>query len=55
MFIDFPVGLHVCVIIVIGTWLFLAVHELEHKRRLAVVFKCAILVAGGAAIIKQLT
>jgi hypothetical protein len=42
-----------CAIIIIGAFLFAAVDRLEPNRRLAIVFKCAILVAGGAAIAKQ--
>ena len=41
-------------IIFIGAFLFTAVEWLEPNPRLAIVFKCAILAAGGAAIAKQL-
>ena len=41
-------------IIFIGAFLFTAVEWLEPNRRLAIVFKCAILAAGGAAIANQL-
>src|SRR5262249_38569088 len=37
-------------IIVVGAFLFVAVDWLEPNRRLALVFKCTILAAGGAAI-----
>ena len=46
--------LYICAIIIVGAFLFAAVDWLEPNRRLATVFKCAILVAGGAAIAKQL-
>jgi hypothetical protein len=41
-------------IIVVGVFLFVAVDWLEPNRRLALVFKCAILAAGGAAIARHL-
>jgi hypothetical protein len=37
-----------------GAFLFVAVENLEPNRRLALVLKCAILAAGGAAIANQL-
>jgi hypothetical protein len=37
-------------IIFIGAFLFTAVEWLEPNRRFAIVFKCAILAAGGAAL-----
>jgi hypothetical protein len=46
--------LHVSAISIVGAFLFTAAERLEPNRRLAVVFKCAILAAGGAAIAKQL-
>jgi hypothetical protein len=52
MLIDFLMRVHVCVIIAIGTCLFLAVHELD--RRLAVVLQCAIIATGGGAIVNRL-
>jgi hypothetical protein len=51
---DFLARLYICAIIVIGACLFLAVDGLEPNRRLAVVLKCAILAAGGGAIVNQL-
>jgi len=47
--------IYICAVIVIGACLFLAVDELEPNRRLAVVLRCAILAAGGAAIANQLS
>jgi hypothetical protein len=38
----------------IGAFLFVAVDRLEPNRRLALVFKCAILAAGGAVIANHL-
>jgi hypothetical protein len=46
--------LYVSAIIIVCACLFAAVDWLEPNRRLAIVFKCAILAAGGAAIAKQL-
>jgi hypothetical protein len=46
--------LYVSAIIFVAAFLFAAVEWLEPNRRLAIVFKCAILAAGGAAIAKQL-
>jgi hypothetical protein len=40
--------------IVVGVFLFVAVDWLEPNRRLASVFKCAILAAGGAVIARHL-
>ena len=37
-----------------AAFLFAAVERLEPNRRLAIVFKCAILAAGGVAIANQL-
>jgi hypothetical protein len=42
--------LYVSAIIFVAAFLFAAVEWLEPNRRLAIVFKCAILAAGGAAI-----
>jgi hypothetical protein len=39
---------------IIGTFLFTAVDLVEPNRRLAIVFKCALRAAGGAAIANQL-
>jgi hypothetical protein len=52
---EYLARLYICAIFVIGACLFLAVDKLEPNRRLAMVLKCVILVAGGAAIVKQLT
>ena len=41
--------LYISAIILVGAFLFVAVDWLEPNRRLAIVFKCAILAAGGAA------
>ena len=49
-----PTSLYVSAIILVGAFLFTAVEWLEPDRRLAIVFKCAILAAGGAAIAAQL-
>jgi hypothetical protein len=46
--------LYASAIIFIGAFLFTAIEWLEPNRRLAVVFKCAILAAGAAAIANQL-
>ena len=46
--------LYICAIILIGAFLFAAVERLKPNRRLAVIFKCALIAAGGAAIAKQL-
>lgn len=46
--------LYIWAIILIGAFLFAAVEWLEPNRRLAVVLKCALIAAGGAAIAKQL-
>ena len=37
-----------------GAFLFVAVEKIEPNRRFALVLKCAILVAAGAAIVNQL-
>jgi hypothetical protein len=37
-----------------GAFLFMAVEKIEPNRRFALVLKCAILAAGGAAIASQL-
>ena len=47
-------SLYVSTIILVGAFLFRAVERLEPNHRLAIVLKCAILAAGGAAIAKQL-
>ena len=46
--------LYIPTVIFAAAFLFAAVERLEPNRRLAIVFKCAILAAGGAAIAKQL-
>ena len=46
--------LYISAIIFVGAFLFVAVDWLEPNRHLAIVFKCAILAAGGAAIAKHL-
>ena len=46
--------LYISAIIFVGAFLFVAVDWLEPNRRLAIVFKCTILAAGGAAIAKHL-
>jgi hypothetical protein len=46
--------LYVSTIILVAAFLFAAVDGLEPNGRLALLFKCAILAAGGAAIAKQL-
>jgi len=46
--------LNVSIICFVGASMFAAVERLEPNRRLAIVFKCAILAAGGAAIANQL-
>jgi hypothetical protein len=46
--------LYVSTICLGGAFLFTAVENLEPNRRLALVLKCAILAAGGAAIANQL-
>ena len=45
---------YVSAISIIGTFLFAGIDWLEPNRRLAIIFKCAILAAGGAAIANQL-
>jgi hypothetical protein len=45
-----PFILYASVITLIGAFLFTAVDWLEPNHRLAMIFKCAILAAGGAAI-----
>jgi hypothetical protein len=47
-------ALYIAAIILVAALLFAAVERLEPNYRLAIVFKCAILAAGGAAIAKQL-
>jgi hypothetical protein len=47
-------SLYASAIILVAAFLFAAVEWLEPNPRLAIVFKCAILAAGGAAIAKQL-
>jgi hypothetical protein len=46
--------LYVSAVIFVAAFLFAAVELLEPDRRLAIVFKCAILAKGGAAVAKQL-
>jgi hypothetical protein len=46
--------IYVTAITFVGAFLFVAVDWLGPNRLLALVFKCAILAAGGAAIAKQL-
>lgn len=48
------ISIHVSLIIFLGAFLFAAVDWLEPNRRLAIIFKCAILAAGGMAIAEQL-
>jgi hypothetical protein len=43
-------ALYIAAIILVAALLFAAVERLEPNYRLAIVFKCAILAAGGAAI-----
>jgi hypothetical protein len=43
-----------CAITALGVILFFAVDELEPDRRLAVILQCALLAAGGGAIVNQL-
>ena len=47
-------SLYVLVIILVAAFLFAAVERLEPNHRFAIIFKCAILAAGGVAIAKQL-
>ena len=47
-------SLYVSLIILVGAFLFAAVEWIEPNRLLAIVFKCAILATGGAAIAEQL-
>jgi hypothetical protein len=53
---DYPMlaSLYISIIILVAAFLFEAVGRLEPNRRLAIVLKCAVLAAGGAAIAKQL-
>ena len=46
--------LYISAICFVGTFLFVAVERLEPSPRLALVFKCAIVVAGAAAIANHL-
>jgi hypothetical protein len=46
--------LYISAISYVGAFLFVAVDRLEPSPRLALIVKCAILAAGGAAIAKQL-
>jgi hypothetical protein len=46
--------IYVSAISIIGAFLSAGVDWLEPNRRLAIIFKCAILAAGGAAIANQL-
>jgi hypothetical protein len=47
-------SLYVSAIIIVAVFLFAAVDWLEPNRRAALIFKCAILTAGGAAIANHL-
>jgi hypothetical protein len=47
-------ALYIAAIILLAAFLFAAVERLEPIHRLAVVLKCAILAAAGAAIANQL-
>ena len=47
-------SIYVSAIILVGAFLFVAVDWLEPNRRLAVIFKCAIIAAAGAAIANRL-
>jgi hypothetical protein len=47
-------SIYALVIILIGAFLFVAVDQFEPNRRLAIIFKCAIIAAAGAAITNQL-
>jgi hypothetical protein len=47
-------SIYALVIILIGAFLFVAVDQFEPNRRLAIIFKCAIIAAAGAAIANQL-
>jgi hypothetical protein len=51
---DIVARLYVLAICFTGAFLFVAVERLEPNRHFALVFKCAILAAGGAAIASQL-
>jgi hypothetical protein len=46
-------SIYASAIILIGAFLFTAVDQFEPNRRLAVIFKCAIIAAAGAAIANQ--
>jgi hypothetical protein len=45
---------YICTIVFVGTFLFVAIDWLEPNPRLAFIFKCALLAAGGVTIIMQL-
>ena len=47
-------SLYVSVIIFVGAFLFTGVDWLEPNRRFAIILKCAIVAAGGIAIVEQL-
>jgi hypothetical protein len=47
-------SLHISLIIFLGAFLFTGLDWLEPNRHLAIIFKCAILAAGGIAIAEQL-
>ena len=47
-------SIYASAIILIGAFLFTAVDQFEPNRRLAVIFKCAIIAAAGAAIANRL-
>jgi hypothetical protein len=51
--IDLLAGLPVGLIIITSAFLFAAVDGFEPNRRIALLFKCALLAAGGAAIANQ--
>jgi hypothetical protein len=46
--------LYISAVLFVGTFLYVAVDRLEPNARLSLVFKCALLAAGGAAVMKQL-
>jgi hypothetical protein len=47
-------SLYASAIIIVGALTFRAVERFEPNRRLAIILKCALLAAGGAAIANQL-
>ena len=48
------ISLHISLIMFLGAFPFTGVDWLEPNRRLAIIFKCAILATGGATIALQL-